>query len=392
MADSIAPRYHVILKDQSGNQVAIFDDFESLTIDRRLNEISNYNFIMVDVRDDDRFDLFELDGQVEVWRTVPGCDLDWYCEFRGLHRKLERSTDSNGVTKFTSSGVGYNELLARKTIAYKAGTIRADKNAPAETVMKEYVEENLGPTADDTVVGRLYQGGFPNFRVEEDSGAGETWTGSRAFENVLDVIKEIANFSGIDFAVEHDGDAHFVFNTYENQLGDNRTDEGIGANGLNSYGNPPVIFDFNLGNTREDAYLLDRMSEANVIVVLGEGELSTRTTLTVSREDAIDDSPWNIREISRGAGNYDPDYETYSLTTFGEEALEEMQKKETFDIIPMQQPSTLYGKHYFLGDRVVVKKGAIKLYKKIVAVTITIDGSSGTEDISVEFADIPPKS
>src|SRR3990172_7332367 len=157
---SIAPKYQVRLRDQSGVLTAIFDDWVDMEFTKEVNNIGSYKFQING--EDARRSLFELDGQVEIWRQVAGCGLGWYKEFEGFHRLDSRSTDKEGNRIFVSDGVGLNDLLARSIIAYKAGTIRADKNAPAETVMKEYVDENCGPTADDTVVGRLYQGGFPN--------------------------------------------------------------------------------------------------------------------------------------------------------------------------------------------------------------------------------------
>jgi hypothetical protein len=385
--DSIAAIYQIVLTDQTGEEVAIFDNFISIDIKHTLNDEGTFSVEFYD-DDDDRLDLFELDGQVIIRRTVPGCDLDWYTEFGGFYRSMEKTMNDDGRKTLVVSGSDYNELLRRKIIAYKEGTIRADKNAPAETCMKEYVEENLGPTADDTVVGRLYQGGFPNFTVEADDGKGETWSGSRAFENVLDVLKEIANFSGIDFKVISSGEASFVFMTYEDQMGEDRTDEEIGNEGLNKYGNAPVIFNVGLGNIAETQYIMDRTAEANVAVVLGSGEGSTRYTVTVSNETAVDQSPWNIREMMVTPGNIDQDFETYELTTRGNEALQEHKGIESFNLTPLQRPSTLYGKHYFLGDRVVVRYGETKLKKKIVSVSIKVS-DNGKESIDIEFADIP---
>lgn len=395
--DSVAARYHVVLKDQYGENLAIFDQFDKLTFEHRLNDRGSYSIEFQD-DGDDRFDLFELDGRVEVYRSVPGCDVTPYREFIGLHRKTEREMDDGGVKTFVSIGVDPNDLLRRKVIAYKAGTIRADKDAPSETVIKEFVEENLGPTADDTVVGRLYQGGFPFFSVEED-GAGygilredesENWSGSRAYENILDVIMDISVFSGIDFCIKEEGGS-YIFRTYDDQMGSDRTDIGLTDYGVNQDGNAPVVFNVSLGNVQETEYVLDRLSEVNVVIVLGEGELSTRDTLTVSDQESILDSPWNILEVSRPVGDFDPDFATYSMTVYGEEVLEENQMEETFSVIPLQQPSTLYGKHYFLGDRIVVQQGDIKRYKKITAVKITVDAKDGREDIEIEFSDIPIK-
>src|SRR3990172_4076316 len=316
---SIAPKYQVRLRDQSGVLTAIFDDWVDMEFTKEVNNIGSYKFQING--EDARRSLFELDGQVEIWRQVAGCGLGWYKEFEGFHRLDSRSTDKEGNRIFVSDGVGLNDLLARSIIAYKAGTIRADKNAPAETVMKEYVDENCGPTADDTVVGRLYQGGFPNFSTEADLGRGPVWAGSRAFENLLDVLRDIANVAEMDFQIVQTSPANFSFFTYVGQLGSDRTYTNMDvANGLNGAGNYPVMFSIPTGTIQDIEYIRDRLAEANVVIVLGPGEGSTQDTLTRSDGIAIAASPWNRREVSRPGGDQEFDYQREQL---GDEILKE---------------------------------------------------------------------
>ncbi len=381
MVDSIAARYYVRLLNQGGVQVALFDSFEGLELGHIVDDVGYYNLTLVD-DGDSRLELFELDGQIEIYRKVPGVGLNWYDEFAGFHRRENRSTQQEGKKFYVSSGVDYNELLARRRIGYKGGTVRADKNAVAETVMKEYVEENCGASA--TVGnGREITGVFPNFTVQSDGGAGIVWAGSRPFDNLLDVIKDVANFSLIDFQVIGSGPAQFVFQTFEGQLGADRTTEGLSGK-LNGAGNPPVIFSVPYGNLQSLEYSLDRSAEGTVVFVLGSGEGSTRTIITRENSSALDDSPWNRRELSiPGSGQ---EFE-YQLQNLGDETLEEMKFMETFTFAPLQQPKQLYGLHYFLGDQVTMRYGNIERNKRIVSVKITV--AEGKEDITMEFADIP---
>lgn len=381
MVESIASRYYVRLLDQDGIQVALFDSFESLEFGHVVDDYGYYELTFKD-NGDSRFELFELDGQVEIFRSVPGVSLDWYAEFEGFHRNEHRITGQSGDKFYISAGADYNELLFRRRIGYKGGTIRADKNDASETVMKEYVEENCGPSA--TVAnGREIDGVFPGFVVQVDGGAGIDWSGSRAFDNLLDVLKDISNFSSIDFKVSGSGPAQFTFQTYEDQLGDDRTIEGLNE-GLNGAGNVPVIFSVPYGNLQSLEYSLDRSTEGNVVFVLGAGEGSTRTIITRENSTASDDSPWNSREISvPGSGQ---EFE-YQLEDLGDESLEESRYVESFTFAPLQQPSRLYGLHYFLGDKVTMRYGDIERNKRIVGVKINV--SEGRETITMDFADIP---
>lgn len=383
--DSIAARYYVVLEDQNGVQQAIFDNFKRLHFERRVNDVGNYSLDFYD-DGDTRFDLFTLDSRIKVFRSVPYAGLAWYTEFRGLHRNPIFEVADSGERYFSSIGFDYNDLLQRSIVAYKAGTIRADKNDRAEKVMKEYVEENCGPTADDTVVGRLYQGGFPNFTVEPIVGYGDVWTGSRAYENLIDVLRDIAGLSNVDFNVEENGNG-FIFRTFKDQMGANRTTEGIEKNtNVNIYGNSPVVFSLNNGNIATIRYEYDRAKEANVCVVTGSGDGSTRTTITVQDSSLIDDSLYNRREVSRSAGSYDEDFETFSLTTQGNETLKELSPKYLIEFTPLQQPSTLYGLNYFLGDKITVEFRGVQYVKKVVGVTIDVEENK--ETIGIEFSDI----
>jgi hypothetical protein len=378
---SVAGRYYVLLSNQAGENVALLDTWQDLNYTKKVNGVDTCSLVLD--ANDPRIALFELDSRVRVYRSVPGCELAWYVDFCGLHRKWDTGIARDGRFTFTSESVGLNDLLARTTIAYKGGTIRADKNAPAETVMKEYVYENCGLLAStSSVVGRLFEGVLPGFIVEATSGAGKTWSGSRPFENLLDVLKEIANFSGIDFEVAEHGQVGFQFKTHVGQLGEDRTTTGLDTTtGRNSVGNEPVVISTLFGNVQDIKHTIDRLSEANVVLVLGSGELSTQIVNTVAA-NTIYDSPWNRREVSRPASHQEYEYQRIA---FGQEVIEEMKAKRNFDFTPLQQPSCLYGEHYFLGDRVTVRMGEFERNERIIGVKIRV--SAEKEEISVELGD-----
>lgn len=397
---TIASRYFVRLKDQQGNQVAVFTDWIDLQFTKVVNDVGRFRLEFVD-SGQSVLDLFKLDCQIEVYRSIPGLNIDWYLEFEGLHRKVTRKTHKNGLSTFTSEGMGYLDLLARTSILYKAGTIRADKNDAAETVMKEYVSENCTSEGDDTAVGRLnydfdegeflYSAELPGFSVETDGGLGTVWTGSRPYEPLLTVLRDIAVSTNVDFNVVGIGPAQFQFRTYPDQLGTDRSVSCLGPGGVGPGGEMiyPVIFSVPRGVVSTIQYVDDRIGEANAVAVLGKGDGSTRTTLTRVDEDAIADSPWNRCEISRPATNYDEDYETYSLQVAGDEILGEMGRSEEFTFIPLQQPDQLYGVHYFIGDRVTARFKEIQRCKRITEVTIRVGSASPNETIQLTFADAP---
>lgn len=386
-------RAYVLLKDQTGKKVAVFDDFQALSFTKTVNDVGSYS-LSINGKDARRLE-FELDGQVEVWRSIPGV-IDWYKEFEGLHRKPDKKLNDNGSNQFVSNGVGYNELLARRVVAYKSGTIRAAKNCSAETAIKQYVDENCAKDLM-TVVGRLSDGYMPGFYIEADKTSITTdpipnWSGDKAFENLLDVLKEIATSSGIDFNVVGTGPAQFTFYTYLKGMGLNKTYHTISSSGRNEYGNIPVVFSAVFGSMSSATYSDDRIGEANVVIVQGDGEGSTKHTVTRSDPNAMDDSPWNIREVSRSASipsnEVDRLLVTHYMEVTGDETLKELARKERIvDCVPLQTPSSLYGVHYQLGDTVTVWFDDVKMDKRITSVTL--EYSNDGESVSMELSDIP---
>jgi hypothetical protein len=285
---------------------------------------------------------------------------------------------------YTVNTVGVMDILRRKRISYKAGTIYADKNDPTETVLKEYVEENCGPSAT-MANGRLFSGVIPYFTVEGDTMLGPDWYGSRAYENLLDVCQEIAGIGAVDFdVVPNPSIPNMQFKTYVNQLGADRTNTSIGTDGKNASGNYPVIFTVDLANIQDLVYSKDRMAEYTVCHVLGDGDGATRTVITTA-SGAYDDSPYNAIETSVNGSGLEFDYQ---LSILGLEVLFENMANERFEFTPLRNPGTLYGKHYFLGDKVTLKQGATSVNKRLIDVKISVTGKE-VETISHEFADVP---
>lgn len=392
MSDTIAPRYYVRLLTQLGVQDDVFDYVTSIEMNKILNGVGSYTLEFDDLAEE-RMNRFTVDSQVEIFRSVPGAGLDWYNEFEGFHRAEEEELEKDKRQIFKSLGVGFNSLLQRTNIAYKEGTIRADKYAVAETVIKEYVEENCGAAA--TIAnGREVDGVFPHFSVQTDHGRGVLWSGSKAFENLLDAIKAVSDYAEIDFDVIRTGYPGFTFLTYNLLKGADRTTIGLDSStAKNAAGNAPVILSVDLGNVQDSVYSNDRLSEANVCIVLGDGEGSTRATATKSNETAANASPWNRVEVARPSQPaYIPglseeaaaELKTFSMEQTGDEVLLEMQAREDFTFTPLQQPKTLYGLHYFLGDRITVQHRSRTFHKRIVGVQIRVQRDH--EEISLDLS------
>jgi hypothetical protein len=373
----IASRYYITLRDTSYVPIARFDSFQSLSYSRTVNNTGTFSFSIN--AEDSRADLFETDGLIEIYRSIPGMGIPWYCDFRGFHRYDSVDVSENGSQIFVSSGPDLMDLLARTGINYVPATIKAYKDTVAETAIKEYVEENCGASA--TVAnGRESDGVLPDFLVQPTTGTGNAWEGDRAFENLLDVIRDIATDSDMDFDMSWDASVgKFVFNTYADQLGLDRTTVGLNTlTGLNGAGVVPTVFSLQYGNIKRLKKTYDRLSESNVVSVLGEGDGATRLVV-VRQSSAITDSPWNRREISRPKTGFISEMEQY-----GDEVLDENKLKDTIEFSPLLQERCMYGVHFFLGDRITVIWKGTPIHKRIVSIQNTI---SSTEDLQITFSD-----
>lgn len=378
----MATRYQVRLKDQDGTVVSILPDeiIRRLEYTRRVNGSGAYTLRLWG--ESDVVDLFELDGQVEIWRgdiaATPRIDL--YLDFEGFHRTELRSFNAGDQDIYQSTGAGYLDLLRRRAIEFVKGSAGAFKSGAGETVIKAYVDENAGPGAGSP---RLRNGTFTGLTIQTDGGAGSTWEGERAFLNLLEVISNIADATSVDFELIGTGAATFEFRAQAKPLGTDRRASGVDPlTGLNAAGNAPVIFSLAFGNMSTPEYSLNRAREANVITVLGQGAEANREV--VQRESAaIANSPWNDAESVHNANQ---EGVTAGLNVVGDALLDQLQARETFGFQVIQTEASRLGREYFLGDIVTARFKDIQRDKQIVGYTIGVQ--EGVESIEVEVADV----
>lgn len=308
-----------------------------------------------------------LDYQVEVWKKPVGLP-SWKLVYEGLHRTWTWQADNDGDETFTSYGSGYNSLLARRIVAAYATTTGSDKSDKAETVIKEFVNENIGPGA----VARALTG----LTVQADSARGNDWEGSRAWQNLLEVCQDIAKSGGGDFAVIGTGPATFEFRWYDGQLGVDRT---LG----NAGGNDPIIFSLQRNNMLTPLLSLNHGQEFNTVYVLGQGEGVARTVVVTSDPTSIAYSPWNLIEVSRQATG---ETTTDGLETVGAQELSDGLADRSVTFEAAQTPDCAFGVHYNLGD-IITAMYHQRVDKKITKVTV--DVGENDESINLELADVP---
>ena len=340
--------------------MAIFDQWPNFVVNVRLNAPGAFAIELGG--NDPRTLLFELDGQVEFYRSDLDRGVPRRLEFEAHYQDSDDLIDSDGQATFIASGRGYNDLLHRRIIAEPAGSVEAERNGLAEAVAKSYV------LIECTALALTRE--IPGLSVDPIVFEGNYVRTARAYRNVLTVVQEIAAVGGGDFAILGTGPATYRFYWYDGQFGVDRS--------------ATVIFAPEWGNMSSPRLKRRRTQEVNAVLVGGQGDGVARTT--VWREDAgrIADSPINRREaFIDQRQDSDPD----GLDTAGDRALEEGNPRPELSFDVLQVPSCLYGLHYFLGDLVTAKFRGYEARLKIIGLDFTV--TQAGEQIKVIMADWP---
>lgn len=361
--------YKVRLKNQSGIIVAEFDNWLSLNFNHKQNSIGSLRF-EIDGRDS-RSELFELDGQIEVWRRNEGVDLDWYIEWEGFYRTPNELTTASDDERFVAHGTGYLGLLKRAWIEWPSMSSQGQKSDAGETVIKEIANENIGPGAL-SADGREKDHVFPGVTIEGDLGRGTTWSGSFAWKAALTTARKIALATGLIIDIVGTGPAEFLFVVYDGQRGEDRT---IGTT-------TPLIFSTEFLNMGTPLLSINRGDEITSVTAIGQGIEDDRQTITV-QSSAITDSPWNdIEEVINSTQSTNDN----ELTSAAESELQAKKKLETLSFEVKQTASAFYGKDYTWGTKATAKYKEYEQDIVIDDVNITINGSEAQEAITIRFS------
>lgn len=353
-------RYECRLFDWSGSLLHVFDDWEYLTVERRINDYSTHIFSLP--ANDSRVPSFVKDYFFQVRRRNEYI-ADWQQEYIGFHRSTRFQVTSTGKQIFVGYGRSLEDVLRRRVLGYSAPY---EKSGPADDVMKAFVRENAGIDAL-TANARHQDAVAPAFFVDADLGLGPNWIGERSNKPLLDVLQEIATATGVDFGVDVNlpGIGGMIFRT--------------------TYPSPDrtatQFFGVELGNIADLDYTISSTEEINSVIVVS----STLGTFPFNSA-ASTQTPWALSELVRDANN------EASPTALSSLAATELQKgaaTESIALTIIQTPSSQYGREYFFGDRVSIRIGPLILQKKIVGVSI--NQSANNQKLAFSFADLEPQ-
>jgi energy-converting hydrogenase Eha subunit E len=222
------------------------------------------------------------------------------------------------------------------------------RSGAAETVMKGYVDANLGPGAFDPLR-RL-----ANLTLEADSHRGASVAFSARFDNLLTLLQKLAVTGGVGFKVQQVGGG-LVFSVYE------PADRSAS-----------VRFSRTTGSLGSYQYQLTAPTGTTAIVGDGGSGVGRRFT---SYTDTTAESDWGLRvEVFVDMASTT---DVTQVIQGGQQALDSGSPQAQVTFAPRDTPQASYGSDYALGDTVTVQTGSRQLVDVVREVSLTDDTTSG---------------
>lgn len=358
----------VVTNPNTGEQLDVLPAtrFSDLTYTRVLNDVGVLSFT---IESNDNLAQYKgvLDLIVDVYRRNDensNFTIDNSYIIRYFNQFIEQESQDEYII---FGGVGLEDLLAAREILIQDDPLNADgystKFGAGSTVMLELVTDQI--IAPFVNAERQFSG----FTANDDPLIGYDVFQRLSGGNLLDILKECALKSVIDFRVAHNGSAAVEFIT--ERIGTDRT------YGTNYPFSPFLLFDPKRNNMINPSLTVDRRKEKTVCYVLGQGADDERYIFPVV-VPAAGDSVWNRRETTTDARNNES-VDTDGLQGAGLEALDKAKAEIIFDFTPdISVVQQRYNVDWFLGDRVTGNYGNYEQDYRITEVSITVNENGET--------------
>lgn len=270
-------------------------------------------------------------------------------------KNIKTAEDPTGVWEI--QGTDDSALLTQR-IAYPTPdsddvTAQGDydvRTGAAETVAKEYVDANLGPSAPAS---RSIDG----LTIEADAARGDTVTGRARYDQLDQLLNSVLVTSGLGYTIKQAGNG-LEFQVYE------PIDRSSS-----------VRMDIDNNRLTKSEYSYSR-PQATRVIVAGQGTGADRTIVersTVESESA--ETLWNSRiEVFKDQRSTS---ELAELEQAGDEVLADKGKTiQTASVTPSDDQTMAFGVDWGLGDLVSVVVGDSEISQVVteVAIVVTEDG------------------
>lgn len=409
--------YEIWLQDDGGNKITLLDQFNSVSYTRVVAGFATLQIVIPFFAYVQKVpSIFQPDWRIEVWRSAAE-GIPQRREGVFLLRKPRIYTNDDGLRQIELFGRSPLDLLHRREIIQKAGTSYTSKTAAIDDMMKAIVREQMlygsaldeNGTVDNTRAFPQYE-----FTVQSDKALGPSVSRSFADRNVLDVLKDLRDAS-IQLALDSSSNKKIYFdmvtlelNNFEIDILDEDgeiilDDAGIAILDETSFETlSPVGFQFQTfadlrgidrtsllefsienGNLSNADYSKTYEDEINTVIVRGQGQGDSRQIVIVKDNSRVNASRWNRSENTFEASN---ETTTTGLTNAGKEELGKGVPLEVLNCdflsIPPgpNNPSSLYGIDWDLGDLVRINYSNMQFNAEIMMVHISLD-ENGEENI-----------
>ena len=374
---TIQATYEIWLTDVYGNLTAIIEEYKSLDMARKVNEVGTLELIIPS-----RYQryLFGVDTRIEVWRRVLNRVPYLEGETVWFIRSIEEFTDTDGIEFIKLVAYDANHILGRRIVPYNAGNsnLNADKVQEADDMMKAIVRENYGALALDT------ERDISAFlTVSEDQTLAPQVYKSFSRKVVLDVLKEIAETSyqyGTYLAfdiVYNPSDKKFTFRTY---IGARGTDRTVTS------GRQSLIVGLDYGTLSRVSVEKNYEDSYNYVYAGGASIGDIRAIYPSSLdpcacdESSISLSPFNRIEFFENASDTD---DLDELKDAAYAALDAGRMRAKFNGELQVGTSITYGVDIKFGDKVTAEYKDERYDTWVDAYSLRIEGSSDSIDISL---------
>lgn len=350
--------YSILLTDQFGDPLDEIDDFLTLSYNLVVDAVGGLAMVLPP-----DYPLADLrwDGRILVYRNglLEG-EAPWFI------REVEPSTMADGTKMITCTAYAGNYVLSGRVVAYQPGTSQADKNDKADSLMVAVVNENFGSVATDT-----NRDLSSYMSIQASASLGPTIQKEMAWNNVLDVLQEVAKTSAnqgspVHFDVVAPTRSTIEFRTYRGQRGTDHT----AASGVSE-----IILSLereNLGSPARRNF--DRSGEVTFAYAAGQGATSASTE-SASDGGRIGISPFNRREVFVQAGGTSA---SAGLADEARTAVRVGRPKRVFEAVVLDVPGIQYGVHWRFGDKVTAEYGGETFDVSVDAITVHVSGGEET--------------
>jgi len=339
-------RNWLIIRTHDGQMLTVVNDVIMAELVRTQNE---EGWFQVTVSPDFDPRYFHADNIVEFWRQPVGGEE--VCLGTGLMRIWGWKETGSGEEVAYFSGPDQIELLKRRIVNYRSQTSEAEKAMEADDLIKEVVNENMGPGAGNDYYGRPRYYPAAHFSIAPDETAAPSVDMAFAWRNVLEVIKSVAEASAnqgtnLFFDLEYLGEAVYLFKTWVNIRGVDRTLKGSVA---------PIVFSKETGNLAKPDLKWDYSEEINYVTGGGPGEGAGRIIDPENDQVREQLTIWNKREAFQDARECPSTGGSLCVANKAFDRMQAGRPKVYFTGKLLDTPSGRFAKDWFFGDKVTIR-------------------------------------